>query len=355
MEHSEKQHSSGEGNIMFHHMHRRGFLKSTSAFAAASMLPSCISAGITDINDIPVSDFGVKTTADEVMAGIDLTGKTALITGVNSGIGYETMRVMAEHGAHVIGAARTMEKAETACNSVQGSTTPVVCELTDFNSIVACTDTVADLDTPIDMLICNAGIMALPKLEQVNGIEKQFVVNHLGHFILTRRLLPQVEAAPAGNITMVSSIGYRNAPKAGIEFDNLSGERAYSGFKMYGQTKLANALFSRELAKRYRGTATTSNSLHPGMVKTNLGRYFMPKRPAGSPASTRPPRLDMKTPNQGAATTAYVAAHPNIKGVNGFYFEDCNPVEPVGPHMHDEALAKKLWDVSEELTKDYLA
>ncbi len=327
-------------------LHRRHFLQVTSAFALMGLASPPQSLRF---EDIPISAFGPKSTADEVSEGIDLTGQTALITGCNSGLGYESMKTLAKRGAHVIGAARTMDKAKTACESVAGKTTPVVCELTDFDNIVACTEAVKALGEPIDMLFCNAGIMALPKLEQVNGIEKQFVVNHLGHYILTRRLLGQVEAAPAGRIIMVSSIGYRNAPKAGIEFDNLSGERDYSPFKMYGQTKLANALFSRSLAKMYAGTSVTSNAIHPGIVRTNLGRHFMPPG-----AADRPMRPDMKTADQGAATQVYVGAHPNLEGVSGFYFEDCNPVMPEGPHMLDDALAQKLWDVSEEMTQDYL-
>jgi NAD(P)-dependent dehydrogenase (short-subunit alcohol dehydrogenase family) len=327
---------------------RRSLLLSSAAVTISTLLPTILWA---DIADVPRSDYGFATTADEVVGGIDLSGKTVLITGCNSGLGYESMRVMAAQGAHVIGTARNMEKAKAACDSVQGQTTPMVCELTDFENVVACSDQVKAMDKPIDILMCNAGIMALPKLEQVNGIEKQFVVNHLGHYILTRRLSPQVEAASEGCIVFVSSIGYKNAPKEGIQFDNLSGEIAYSPFTAYGQTKLANALFSRELARRYSGTNVSSNSIHPGLVATNLGRYIMskPRDP------NEPLREGFKTAVQGAATQVYVAADPRLSGISGYYFEDCNPVEPDGPHMHDDALALKLWDVSEELTADYLA
>ncbi len=296
------------------------------------------------------SPFGADTTADEVLAGLDLSGRTALITGVNSGIGYESMRSLAARGAHVIGAARTADKARDACNSVDGKTTPVVCELTEFDTVVNCAEQVQRLGVPVDILMCNAGIMALPELEQVYGLEKQFVVNHLGHYLLTRRLLPQVAAAPAGRIVMVSSVGYKNAPKAGIEFDNLSGDRNYKPFTAYGQTKLANALFAFELARRYADSNLTANAVHPGLVATNLGRYFM-KKPRDPDA---PLRDGFKTAPQGAATQVYVAAHPNLEGVSGYYFEDCNPVEPEGPHMGDEALAARLWTVSEDLTAAYL-
>jgi len=326
---------------------RRDFIRAGSTLVVSSLLPASLWA---DIDDIPRSPFGFATTADEVAIGIDLSGKTVLITGCNSGLGYESMRTMAAHGAHVIGTARTTEKAEQACGSVTGRTTPLVLELTDFASVVNCADEVEALDTPIDVLMCNAGIMALPKLEQVNGLEKQFVVNYLGHYILTRRLLGQIEAAPAARIVMLSSIGYKNAPKEGIQFDNLSGEKGYKPFTAYGQTKLADALFSLELARRYSDTPVTSNSVHPGMVATELGRYI-----TGKPRDpSEPLRKGFKTADQGAATQVYVAIHPNVDDVSGYYFEDCNPVQPDGPHMQDYELAAKLWDVSEDLTKPYL-
>jgi len=326
-------------------------MQAGSALAVASVLPHRLWAAGMQFDDIPRSEFGFATTCDEVAAGHDLTGKTVLITGCNSGLGYESMRTLAAQGAHVIGTGRTMEKARTACDSVTGKTTPLVCELTNFDSVVACADAVKLIGEPIDILMCNAGIMALPELEQVNGLEKQFVVNHLGHYILTRRLLGKVEAAPAGRIVILSSIGYKNAPPEGIQFDNLSGENGYKPFAAYGQTKLANALFARELARRYADTNVTSNSLHPGMVATNLARYI-----TGKPRDPEAPlRKGFKTADQGAATQVYVAIDANLDGVSGFYFEDCNPVEPEGPHMHDDALALKLWDVSEELTAEYLA
>jgi len=336
---------------MTRNIDRRRVLQAGSALAVASVLPSRVWAADMAFADIPRSDYGFATTCDEVAAGADLSGKTVLITGCNSGLGYESMRTLAAQGAHVIGTGRTMEKAQAACDSVTGKTTPLVCELTNFDSVVACADAAKFIGEPIDVLMCNAGIMALPKLEQVNGLEKQFVVNHLGHYILTRRLLGQVEAAPTGRIVILSSLGYKNAPPEGIQFDNLSGENGYKPFTAYGQTKLANALFSRELARRYADTNVTSNSLHPGMVATNLGRYI-----TGKPRDPDAPlRKGFKTADQGASTQVYVAIDANLDGVSGFYFEDCNPVEPEGPHMHDDSLALKLWEVSEELTADYLA
>lgn len=300
---------------------------------------------------VPVGPFGAESTAEEVTAGIDLAGKTALVTGANSGLGLETMRVLALRGATVIAAARTIEKAREAGAAVQGKTIPVAIELTDFDSVVAGTDAVRALGVPIDMLILNAGIMALPELEQVRGLEKQFVTNHLGHFIVGNRLLPQVQAAPQGRVVVLTSSGYQWAPEAGIEFDNLSGERGYEPNKMYGQSKLANHLYVRELAKRLAGTPTTANSVHPGVIFTNLGRHF-PKWQvflAGLIGWTF-----MKPLEAGAATTCYVATAPALAGVSGHYFADCNPEIP-GGQMENDELAARLWAVSEELTRPYLA
>jgi NAD(P)-dependent dehydrogenase (short-subunit alcohol dehydrogenase family) len=167
--------------------------------------------------------FGADSTALEVTAGIDLTGRTILVTGATSGLGLETMRVLALRGAHVIGSGRTLDKAKAACESVQGRTTPIALELERRDLIVTATDLVRTLGMPLDGIVCNAGIMALPQLEQVYGLEKHLVVNHLGHFILVNRLLPQVQAAPQGRVVVVSSLGYQWAPEAGIEFDNLDG------------------------------------------------------------------------------------------------------------------------------------
>jgi NAD(P)-dependent dehydrogenase (short-subunit alcohol dehydrogenase family) len=250
---------------------------------------------------------------------------------------------------------RTLEKAKAACATLPGRTTPIELELERWDTVAAAADLVRTLGMPLDMLVCNAGIMALPKLEQVGGLEKQFAVNHLGHFILVNRLLPQVKAAPQGRVVAVSSAGYRWAPPAGIEFDNLSGERGYGPDKMYGQSKLANGLMTLELARRLgaEGSSATANAVHPGVVNTNLGRHLPAwKRAAGKWIGW----TFMKSVHQGAATSCYVATAPALAQTRGLYFEDCNPVVPApGKHMDDTALAARLWSVSEGLVKEYLA
>ena len=342
---------------------RRLLLQGGSALAIAALLPGCAtsrgrSPNPALISEVPRSDYGFATTCDDVAAGYDLSGKTILITGCNSGLGYESMRTLASRGAHVIGTARTLEKAEQACSSVEGQTTPLVCELTDMDSVAACAIAADELlnnsNKHLDVLMCNAGIMALPKLEQVdvNGVtlEKQFVVNHLGHYLLTRNLLSQVEAA-AGRVMMLSSTGYSLAPAEGIQFDNLSAAVKYKSFSAYGQTKLSNALFADEVARRYANTGLTSNSVHPGIVATNLGRY-MSSKPRDP---NKPLRKGFKNPAQGAATQVYVAIDSRLAGVTGYYFEDCNPSAMTGPHAENEALALKLWNVSAQLVTPWLS
>jgi NAD(P)-dependent dehydrogenase (short-subunit alcohol dehydrogenase family) len=335
---------------------RRKFIVAAGAAATVPFIASC-SRGGDDPRPpgVPVGRFDADSTALEVTDGLDLSGKTALVTGATSGLGLETMRVLALRGAHVIGTGRTLDKAKAACDSIAGRTTPVALELERWDSVVAGTDLIKTLGMPIDMLVCNAGIMALPQLEQVYGLEKHFVVNHLGHFILVNRLLPQVQASQQGRIVVVSSLGYQWAPAGGIEFDNLGGERGYEPNKMYGQSKLANGLFSLELARRLResGSSATSNSLHPGIINTNLGRHFDEWKRVLSKLIGW---TFMKSIPAGAATSCYVATAPALSGVSGHYFENCNPVVPMpGKHMDDVELARRLWDESARITAEYLS
>jgi NAD(P)-dependent dehydrogenase (short-subunit alcohol dehydrogenase family) len=329
-----------------------GFLGYRAMSARRGMKTSPIVAGV------PSGGFDKHATAELVTEGLDLSGKTALVTGATSGLGFETARVLALRGANVIVAGRTKDKAAAAIAELTSKSSsvefvPVALELTDFDSVAACASEITSVGVPLDMLICNAGIMALPQLEQVRGLEKQFVTNHLGHFLLVNKLLPRVTAAPQGRVVVVSSLGYRWAPPTGIEFDNLSGVRGYEPNKMYGQSKLANGLFSRELARRLAaaGSTATSNAVHPGVINTNLGRHFAAwKRAAASVIGW----TFMKSVEEGAATSVYVATYPGLAKVNGYYFEDCNAVKPFG-FMEDDAMAAQLWSVSEELTRSYLA
>lgn len=299
---------------------------------------------------VPLSPFPAKATAEDVTAGLDLQGKRALVTGATSGLGLETMRVLAMRGAHVYGTGRTLAKAERACSAVTGKTTPLQLELTDFKSVAACADVVGAKGRPLDILVCNAGVMALPELEQAYGLEKQFVTNHLGHFLLAYRLLDSVMAAPQGRVVIVSSSALKWADPAGIEWDNLSGDRNYDPKRAYGQSKLANCLLTIELARRFAGTATTANAMNPGPVLTDLQRHA-PQWMVTLGNLLGP--AFMKTPAEGASTICYLAANPAIAGISGYYFIDCSPVR-LGGNSENPAMAAQLWDVSTELVKDYI-
>lgn len=334
---------------------RRQVLVSTATLGAAGSLSACGGSDLEVAVDqsLPVSTFGAESTGEEVTSGLDLSGMTALVTGCNSGLGFETMRVLALRGAHVLGTGRTLEKAQTACASVGGKTTPLALELSDFQSAVDCAAAVAELGLTPDVVVLNAGINTFGELELVNGIEKIFVVNFLGHFVLMQHLLPAMVARGTGRIVHVSSrSGYRQAPAEGIDFDNLRGEKSFDAGEAYGRSKLANALYSLELAERLQGTGVTSNAIHPGLVKTNIAR--------SAPLVIRRAfnllgGIIAKTPQQGAATQLYVATSPGLASVSGAYFEDCNPVTISGNHhMTDSAMAKQLWRTAEQMTAAYL-
>jgi WW domain-containing oxidoreductase len=290
------------------------------------------------------SGFGPNTTAEEVTDGLSLTGKTILVTGCNSGLGRETLRVLSLRGANVLGTARTVEKAQAACAEVgAGKATGLACELSDPASVRGCVDVVKRKDLRLDAIICNAGVMALPKREQAFGYELHFFTNHIGHFMLVTGLLDRL--ADAGRVVMLSSGAHLRAPKEGVQFDNLSGDRDYSPWTAYGQSKLANLLFAKELARRLAGTGKTANALHPGVIATNLGRHM--NVVAKTMFAALSP-IFLKTPGQGAATQCYVATNPTLATVSGQYFSDCNIAKPRGD-ADDVALAKRLWTKSEEI------
>jgi NAD(P)-dependent dehydrogenase (short-subunit alcohol dehydrogenase family) len=315
---------------------RRQFLQKSAVFALG------FGPANSQTIDPPDHAFTAQSTAEDVTSELDLRGKTVLITGCNSGLGYETMRVLALRGARVVGTARSLRKGRDACQSVTGDATPVVLELTDFDSVVECAATVQSMTARLDVLICNAGVL-LPERERVRGLEKQFVTNHLGHFLLVNRLISQVMAAPEGRIVVVSSVAHRSAPPQGIAFDNLAARGPYDPNEAYGQSKLANGLFSMELARRLAGTSVTSNALHPGIVETNLFRHSLTRVSGGG---------GRRSVGQGAATSCYLAVHPDVTGISGLYFEDCRPALP-GELMLNEGLAAELWAVSEALTREY--
>ena len=289
------------------------------------------------------SGFGYLSTAEEVTAGINLADKTILITGCNSGLGLETARVLAMRGATIFGTARTKEKADAALAAFGPQHKGFECELSDPKSVRACVAAVTKTGVKLDALICNAGIMALPKLEKAYGYELQFFTNHIGHFILVTGLIDKL--TETGRVVMLSSSAHSMAPKGGIVFDNLSGDKGYTPWGQYGQSKLANLLFAKELSRRFAGTKRTANALHPGVIKTNLGRH-MPAIAHAVFGVVGP--LFLKTIPQGAATQCYVAVHGDNAAVSGEYFADVNIAKPRAD-ANDAAIAAKLWQVSEEI------
>jgi len=288
------------------------------------------------------AEFGAKSTAEEVTAGIDLSGQTWLITGCNSGLGYETARVLALRGARIIGLARTREKAADALAKLGIDGVPVACELSDLSSARQAVREVRELG-PLDGIIANAGIMALPRLEQVHGYERQFFTNHMGHFVLVKGLLDRL--TETGRVVMLSS-GAHHFASRGIELDNLSGEDAYDAWRMYGRSKLANILFARSLTTRFAGTSRTANAVHPGIIETNLGRH-VPDREAMYDRL----RSRMKTVEQGAATQCYVATRPELAGTSGQYYSDCQVAKTIAA-AQDNVAAEALWERSEAIAAE---
>ena len=287
--------------------------------------------------------FDAKSTAEEVTHGLDLSGKIYAVTGCNSGLGYETCRVLAMRGAQVVGLARTTRKAQAALDELAIDGDAIACELGDLASVSAAVQSIQSLGA-LDGIIANAGVMALQDVQKIEGLETQFFVNHIGHFALVTRLVDQLTAD--GRVVMLSSGAHRMAPEAGIEFNNLSGDRDYHPWTAYGQSKLANILFARSLAKRFAGSNRTANSVHPGVINTNLGRHVPNKE-----AMYERLKPHLKTTAQGASTQCLVATHPQLAQVSGAYFSDNRVVDPLHAKATDDELAERLWSVSEALVQ----
>jgi len=246
----------------------------------------------------------------------------------------------------LIATARTLDKAREACATLHsGEAEPLACDLAEPASVMACVRALQERGTPLDAVICNAGIMALPRLQQAFGYELQFFTNHIGHFMLVTSLLSQL--APQARVVVVGSGAHRWAPPGGIQFDNLSGESGYRPWVAYGQSKIANLLFAKELARRLPLRGQTANAVHPGVIYTNLYRSTSPLMKLLTAAGTP---LFFKNVEQGAATQCYVAVHPKVTQ-NGEYFVNCQPTRP-RKEARDPELAKRLWEVSERIVRE---
>ncbi|KAK3434335.1 short-chain dehydrogenase TIC 32, chloroplastic [Eucalyptus grandis] len=303
------------------------------------------------------SGFSARSTAEEVTQGIDGTGLTAVVTGTSSGIGMETARVLALHGVHVVMAMRNVDAGRSVKEAILQELPSAkldVMEL-DLSSMESIRKFASDYQSsalPLNLLINNAGVMACPFTLSQDNIELQFATNHIGHFLLTNLLLETMkktseESNTEGRIVNLSSEAHRFAYQEGIRFDKINNESEYTPIKAYGQSKLANILHANELARHLKeeGVQITANSLHPGTIPaTNLARHHSILN-----AFANLGKLFLKNVAQGAATTCYVALHPQVKGISGEYFMDSNKAK--GSSLAQDAeLGKKLWDFSISLT-----
>lgn len=291
--------------------------------------------------------FGPASTTDTVLAGVRLENRVIVVTGCSSGLGFETCRALATHGAHVIGLARTAESARAAASRLPGRITPIACDLGDLESVRAAVHALTALGLPLDAIVANAGVLAGPTRELVGAVEKQLFVNHLGHFALVNGLVPRLRDGSGRVVVVSSSASYQQAPKAGILFDELDGARSYSAFRFYGHAKLANALYAMELGRRLAPRGIAVNALHPGATgESRLNRDL--RGPLRFVLRMVAPFL--KSVPAAAATQVWLAASPHAEAVTGLWFEDCRPVRG-SKHLGDRAMAARLWQLSERLTQ----
>lgn len=309
------------------------------------------------------SPFGAKSTAREVVAGHDLSGRVAIVTGAATGIGVETARALALAGAEVIIAARKPDLGEEVANAINEE---VGSKRASFGMVdLASLESVRHFanvwgDRPIDLLINNAGVMASPLMRTADGFEMQFGTNHLGHFLLSVLLAPNLVAGAKASgkrsrLVSLSSIGHR---RAGVNFDDPNYERRdYDKWEAYGQAKTANSLFAVGFDKRFKDQGVNANAVMPGGIMTPLQRHMSieEQRAMGWLDENDQPREGFKTTEQGAATSVWAAVGHELEGVGGLYLEDCNQAVPwsqerpwngVMPHALDPEAADRLWDLS---------
>ncbi|GIF96266.1 SDR family NAD(P)-dependent oxidoreductase [Catellatospora citrea] len=300
--------------------------------------------------------FSATSTAAEVVQGIDLTGRRAVVTGGASGIGVETARALAGAGAEVTLAVRDTAAGDRTAADITATTGNKAVfvsrlDLADQDSVAAFT---ADWDGPLHLLVNNAGIMASPLMRTPQGWEMQFATNHLGHFALARGLHGALAAAGGARVVSVSSSAHLRSP---VVFEDIHfTEREYEPWAAYGQSKTANVLFAVEGTRRWAADGITVNALMPGAIQTNLQRYVSEEELNRLRAQMGGGDFLWKTPEQGAATSVLVATSPLLDGVGGRYFEDCAEAEPnvtgsrrgVAAYALDPAAAQRLWEVTEQ-------
>jgi NAD(P)-dependent dehydrogenase (short-subunit alcohol dehydrogenase family) len=310
--------------------------------------------------------FGASSTTDEVLQGINLSGKRVLLTGVSAGLGVETARALAAHGAQVIGAARDLSKAQAATEQVRaqatggGSLRLVQLDLASLDSVRRCADGLLAAGERFDVIIANAGVMACPKGTTVDGFETQFGTNHLGHFVLVNRIASLLR--PGSRLVNLSSAGHRYAD---VDLEDPNFEHSpYAEFTAYGRSKTANILFAVEFDRRHKANGVRATALHPGAIRTELSRHMAPgalekliadinaSQPKGAPP------FSYKSIPQGAATSVWAACVADAGAIGGRYCEDCHVAdfasapgvrEGVQPYALDPQHAQALWQKSEEL------
>ena len=309
--------------------------------------------------------FGAESTTDEVLDGVDLSGKRVLVTGVSAGLGIETARVLVAHGAEVVGTARDLGKARHATSHITGLELAEL-DLASLASVRACADGLMAAGKPFDVIIANAGIMACPKGTTADGFETQFGTNHLGHFVLVNRIASLLK--PGGRLVNLSSAGHRYSD---VVLDDPNFERTeYTPFGAYGRSKTANILFAVEFDRRHKQAGIRATAVHPGLIRTELSRHMseeeltrlMEQINAARPAGTPP--TSYKTVPQGAATTVWAGFVTPAELVGGLYAEDCHVAEPatspsvrggIQPYALNPETAKALWAKSEEMVGERFA
>jgi NAD(P)-dependent dehydrogenase (short-subunit alcohol dehydrogenase family) len=312
-----------------------------------------------------MTEFGAKSTTDEVLVGIDLTGKRVLVTGVSAGLGVETARALKAHGAEVVGTARDLAKAERALREAGAWPIDLVeLDLADLKSVRAGADKIVADGRTFDLVIANAGVMRTPFGHTVDGFETQFGTNHLGHFVFVNRIAPLI--ADGGRLVNLSSAGHRNSD---VDLDDPNFERTpYDPMIAYGRSKTANVLFAVEFDRRHRGRGVRAAAVHPGGIKTELDRHMAAGELDALVASINAqlakagePEYEFKTIPQGAATSVWAGVVANADQIGGRYCVDCHVVtnitdgpltvntDGVRPYALDPERAKALWAKSEEM------
>jgi NAD(P)-dependent dehydrogenase (short-subunit alcohol dehydrogenase family) len=319
--------------------------------------------------------FGAKSTTDDVLLGVNLTGKRILVTGVSAGLGVETARALAAHGATVVGAARDLTKAEAATAEVRaqaangGSLELIELDLADLASVRAAADKLNAAGEQFDVVICNAGVMATPQGKTKDGFETQFGTNHLGHFVFVNRIANLLK--DGGRLVNLSSSGHRFSD-VDLEDPNFE-HTAYSPFSAYGRSKTANILFAVEFDRRHKARGVRAVAVHPGGIQTELGRHMTPELIQGmidsinAAAKNGEPTFEWKTVPQGAATSCWAGVVAPADEVGGLYCEDCHVAEPapetagldtrggIRAYALDPDHAKALWAKSEEMVGETFA